>query len=112
MFLQKHSRLLYIATKEQGSHNRGGHHFCIAHLALFVFAMVQSFQNIVTNTIYGYNLTVHGVPPLRLFGVVTTTLADTPWIPKGSNLSYILVEVSNPYCVASSSSRISTSSKY
>ena len=61
MLLQEHPRLFHIATNEQSCHNRGGHHLRIAHRALFILTMFQAFQNIVTNTIYGYNLAGHGV---------------------------------------------------
>ena len=56
--------IILIQVKGGG---RSSHHFSVAHLALFIFGMVQSFQNIVTNAIYSYNLSVHGAAPLRLF---------------------------------------------
>jgi hypothetical protein len=49
--------------KVQGSHDGGGHHLSIAHLALGVFVMIQGFQDIVTQTVTGYDLIVHGGSP-------------------------------------------------
>jgi hypothetical protein len=74
MLLQEHPRLFHIATKEQSCHNRGGHHRCIAHLALSILTIFQAFH-----TRYGYNLAGHGFLCFFL-GVVTATVADTPWI--------------------------------
>jgi len=49
MFLQKHAKLFHISTKGQGRHDRSGHHFGVAHLALSILVMAQSYQNIGTN---------------------------------------------------------------
>lgn len=39
--------------------------------------MMESFQNIVTYAIYGYNLAVHEESSALVFGVVTSTLAES-----------------------------------
>src|ERR687898_425383 len=87
MLLQKHSRLLQIASKIQGSHNRSSHDFCITHSPLSVFRMMKSFPNIIAKAINDYNLGVHGVSSLSLCGVVTYNCSRNPVdFNLGSNL--------------------------
>src|ERR1051326_2289105 len=79
MFFQKRPRLFQVPSKEGRCHNRSGHDFRITHLTLDIFMMMKSFQNIVTNAINGYNLTVQEGSSALVFGVVTSTLADPSW---------------------------------
>ena len=67
-----------VASKVQHRDNRRGHHFCIAQLALSIFDVIQSFQQIVTQAKYEYNLSVHAF--LRFcFGLSTDTLPENAW---------------------------------
>ena len=67
-----------IAAKVQSRHNRGGHDFGVTHSALRVFGMMQTLQKIITQTINDYNLCVHGVSSLSLYGVVTYNCSRNP----------------------------------
>ena len=67
-----------VASKVQRRDNRRGHHFCIAQQALSIFDVMQSFQQIVTQAKYEYNLCVHTF--LRFcFGLSTCTLPENAW---------------------------------
>jgi len=67
-----------VASKVQHRDNRRSHHFCIAQLALSIFDVLQSFQQIVTQARYEYNLSVPAF--LRFcFGLSTYTLPENVW---------------------------------
>jgi hypothetical protein len=62
-------------VKVQGGYDRGGHCLGIAHLALGVFVMIKGFQDIVTPTINGYDLLVHG----RSSAMKSGLQENAPW---------------------------------
>jgi len=61
---QKLTRHSEVASKVQHRNNRGGHHFRIFQLTLFILNMMKSFQQIIIQAKYEYNLGIHVI--LRL----------------------------------------------
>jgi len=59
MFTHLLARKTKIASKVQHGDNGGRHHFCIRHLTLSIFPVVQGLEHIITQTKNDYNLSVH-----------------------------------------------------
>ncbi len=78
--VQKSTGGAKIAFEVQHGDDGGSHYFCITHLALFVFVMMQGLEHIVTQTINNYNLGIHDRLLLWWLGY-----------PKCSRLSWIFV---------------------
>src|SRR6266508_1229712 len=80
LFLQQFLRPLIFPAKEQRCHDRRCHHLGIAHLALPVFPMMQSDQQIGAQAVDEYNLEVHEFSPCSVVGFITSTLPVNSWI--------------------------------
>jgi hypothetical protein len=61
----------------QGGHDGGGHDLGIAHLALGSFGMIQGFQHVITQTVNGYDLIVHGAGSPKMKGVLQENALGT-----------------------------------
>jgi hypothetical protein len=78
IFTQKLTTHPEVPSEVQHRDNRRGHHFRIAQLALSIFAVMQSLQQIITQAKYEYNLGVHAFLQYR-FGFSTFTLPEFAW---------------------------------
>jgi hypothetical protein len=77
--VQKATSRFKVATEVEHSDDGCRHDFGIAHLALGIFGMVKSLQQVVTQTLYCYYLGIH-MFLLVGCGLATTTLPENIWI--------------------------------
>jgi hypothetical protein len=79
LFTQIATRQREIAFEMQHGNDGGGHDFCIAHLSLAIFPMMERLEHVITKAKHYYNLGIHEF--LRSFGGRDTpTLLENSWI--------------------------------
>src|SRR5262245_50143808 len=64
LFIKQVASVFIVAAEKQGSNDPGGHDFGIRHFNLWVFTMMKTLENIVTNRINRYNGGIHELAPL------------------------------------------------
>jgi hypothetical protein len=78
IYIQKLAAHPVIPSEIQHRNDCFGHHFRIRQMALAILAVFQSFQQIVSQAKYEYNLGVHALLRYR-FGLSTFTVPKFAW---------------------------------